>query len=866
MKIFKKGIAFAGMILLFGIFSCENVNSPTDTYSVSVSGTVLRLSNAKLDSVVVTLGNPLRSDTTKSDGVFNYTFSSNEANEVSTTLRLSRRDFFDTVFTVSYSSTKKSIALGNIVMRGVTSAIDSVLTGTPSSRAGTIILSSISSPTISIKGAGGIDASTLYFEVRDSLGIPVDENNKVTVKFKLLNRPDVLTSLNIDSMATNSSGTSSVILTAGQKSGIAQVQAFATVKNSSDPTKTDTIKSLIVSIPIYGGFPDSNHITIGSSRVNLPAGNSTFTSSISAVIGDKFGNPVQPGTQVYFETNGGIVSPGSTTTDATGKLNVTLSPTNPMPPSGVATVIASIGSGADGNIKSGNTSLSVLQRYTKSKNAGSGRIAKTASVMTTSVDVLFTGSTVVNSTDNNFVLSSNGTKNVSFTVSDPSGNPLASGTTISVTGIGLDSIGVVLNGDIAVTLPDTRDKSWTSFSVGLADLGSGNWTEGTKVGLSINVQSPNGNLKKTITGYLGQAPADTTGQPPSVRQPAQIAFAGITNTNIFVSGVGGTETSTLTYEVRDSLGIPIDLTRRAGVDFTLQFFPNSFTNVGTSPVLLPNSDSTDAQGRVHVTVVSGTQAGVVQITSRLTLPTKTLTSQPVKISVNAGFADQRHFTIAAPFYNFPGLQRAFTPNLTVTVGVTDKYSNPVIPGTQVYFHSVHGTITPGGLTNVGGFTTASLTPGNPYPRSPDTLAGFEPGYSKVYAQTIGENGTFVTDSILVLWTGAPVIVNTGVDTFTVANGGSRGPFTFKVTDIYGHPLSAGTTISVVAGAGTVTGATSTTLYDTFSTGEGITTFTVYLNDDNNQETDPPVSTDLRVQVTHPVYGKYELILATGSVD
>ncbi len=865
MENLKKSLVFILIIFIVGMFSCTSPNSTTENYSVNVSGSVLRKSGAPLDSVVVTLNNPLRKDTTEVDGTFKYTFTSSEANEVTTTMRFSRNDFFDTVITVAYSSTKKNLALGEIFMSGLTPAIDSIPPPKKSTRAGTVVLQNISSPSISIKGAGGIDYSSLVFEVRDSLGVPIDENNKVTVNFRLVTKPDNLTYFNVDSIKTNAGGAATVILYAGQKAGIAQVRAFATVKNSSDTTKLDTLKSPIVSVPIYGGFADSSHVTISTSKVNLPAGIPTVTSTIAAVIGDKFGNPVQPKTPVYFGTNGGIVSPGSAVTDASGKVSVTLSPVNPIPLSGIATVTANIGSGVDGAISAGNNTFSVLQRYANSKNLGIGKIAKVASIVATNVTVLFSGATVINSNDNNFVLPANGTQNVSFTVGDQLGNPLAEGTTISVTGVGTDSIGIILNGDLTTTLPDTRDKSFTSFSVGVKDQGNGNWTEGTKIGLSVNVKSPNGNAKKIITGYLGKAAIDTTGVPASARQPAQIAFIGSTANNIYVSGVGATEMATLTYAVRDSLGAPLDQNHSVGVTFATQFFPNSFTGGGTAPSILPTIDSSDAQGQVHVTVVSGTQAGVVQLIASLATPSKTIVSQPTKISVYSGFADQRHFTIAAPYYNFPGLQKALAPSLTVNVGIGDAYSNPVAPGTQVYFNSSHGTITGGAPTDARGFTSATLTPGNPYPTPPDTLAGMPRGYGRIYARTIGKNGALILDSILILWTGSPVITNTGTTTFTVANGGGAGPFTFSVSDIYGHPLSAGTTISVSANAGVVDGG-PWTLYDTFATGNGITTFSVNLKDDNTTDINPAVPATLRVTVTHPVYGTYELILASGTVD
>ena len=71
------------------------------------------------------------------------------------------------------------------------------------------------------------------------------------------------------------------------------------------------------------------------------------------------------------------------------------------------------------------------------------------------------------------------------------------------------------------------------------------------------------------------------------------------------------------------------------------------------------------------------------------------------------------------------------------------------------------------------------------------------GYHYITARTVGQAGVTVKDSILVLWSGPSIISNFAPLTFNIANGGSQ-PFTFTVADALGHPLAAGTTISVVA--------------------------------------------------------------------
>jgi hypothetical protein len=868
MKMTNKNYSLLLFFLIFGVFSCQDPNAPGASFTVTVSGQVLNKSGAPQDSVLLTLNNPFRStDTTKADGSFNYTFTSEEKNEVTTTLRFHHinNTFIDTTVSVTYSSTKKSIVIGEMRMKGVTTAADSIPPSQPSAPAGAIYFLSSGVPSLAITGSGGIEITNLIFEVRDSVGIPVDSKNTATILFKIKNSATLGAFLNLDSAKTTSSGQVSVQLRSGAKAGLAQVQAVL---------KSDTtIKSPIVSIPIHGGPPDTAHFSISIGKTNLPGVKAGVSTTIGVLLGDKFGNPVQPGTPVQFTTNGGIVQPFGITS-SNGDVSVSLTTGNPIPNNGIATVTAEIPSGLNRTVPNSKNKFrtsALLDKYIAKSNLAT----KSMGSFSRSVDVLFSGASTINFTDNNFVVPLQLERTFNFTVSDPLGHPLSEGTIIRVIGIGLDSTGVVLSGDIEKILPDTKDPAYTQFSFEIADKRTVNISQSKTLSLAIEVISENGNVKKNITGYLGSAPIDTTGKPVSSRTPAQIAFVGSSTNDIFVSGVGGTETSTLTYEVRDSLGFAIDLMRRVGASFSLQFFPNSFTGGGTSPTIIPNVDSSDNQGRVRVTIVSGTQAGVIQITTSVKVSaSKTITSQPVKVTVYAGFADQSHFTMASPAYNFPGLDLAFNTR-SITVQVGDKYSNPVIEGTAVYFNSAHGTMTTGGLTSKTGFVSNTLFSANPLPEGKDTLIpdaqilSYYPstnGFSRVYARTIGKDGQTVIDSLLLLWTGKPIFFNTGANNFTIANGGSAGPFTFTIVDRYGHPMSSGTTISVVASVGKISGNVPRTLGDTFTGGSGVTTFSVFLGDAAPTDTDPAENSTITVTVSHPVYGIFSFTLASGTVD
>jgi len=1335
MKTIKKISVWAASVLLLGIFSCEETTTPTADYTVTITGTVTRINNSPLDSVVVVLKNPFKTDTTGTDGKFEISFTSNESNTITTQLTFNRLGFFSDTVDVEYGATKQSVSVGQVSLKGVTSAQDSVVTGRPSARPGVIVFLRATSQLIAIRGAGSNDATNLTFEVRDSLGVPVDETNKATVFFKLVTKPDSLTELNKTSAVTNSVGQVVVQLTAGQKSGIAQVQAYAAVRRASDTTKTDTIKSSIVSITIAGGLPVASRFTIGSQRVNVPGlVKFNLRNTITAVVGDTFGNPVQKGTVVYFRTNGGIIQPAAQTTED-GTVAVDLITGNPVPPNGIATITAEVGTTGGGSgiaepgsvAKSKNVDEKIIIKNIRSQRqklnskgiavdeVSKLRSAATTTVFTKTLNVLFSGAPRITSNDSVFVVPTLGSKQINFTVADENGNPLSQGTTIKVTGIGTDTSGAVLTGDLDKTLPDTYDRSFTQFSINVSDKRTKNLSATVPITISIEVSGDNGNLKKTFSGVLSSGVSDSgkvgsiqivntatdtivvsgagtpnsavitakvlnaTGQPssnipvtftitrsvdggeylsnvisvtdanglatttlfsgvkaglvqvqatvrrdtlsigtdpksiyiktgklsslavisisnttlsvkggggdenatlvyegrdslgnpidvsnqsvvtftmvgdtngakispssvktdphtgrvtaafsagtksglvqiraksgaiesppatiaisggfavdslfnltglkknysiyettpvsigvlagdqygnpvkqstpisfttdagvitatsftdgsgrataalqivndkkllgqrfvsaktigangtevkktktfilsgspiitvtnvvvdtvtifdgtsatfnftitdslgnpisanhnykvylegsvanqlivtgdnngvtadtddkindtkysvvvsdllenggtggifkikfevngvtgtttktligkllapaniiipPSARVPASIALISSSSTDISIAGVGGTENATLTFEVRDSVGAPINTENRTNVYFNANFFPNTFVPGGTAPVLLPSLDSTDENGRVRVVVTSGTQAGVVQIEAVVYLsnPTRVIKSQPVRISVNSGFADQGHFTIGPSKYNFPGLEvMGNATTLSVTVLVGDKYSNPVKEGTVVYFNSAHGVIqTAQGLTDKNGFVNMTLFPGNPYPLAPNLLPSLTAGFSRIYARTIGKDSTFVTDSIEILWTGKPVITKTDtINTFTIANGGSAGVFTFTVTDFLNHPLSQGTSITVDAPGLTVNGDANTTLPDTKVGGSGITSFSFTVKDANLTDSDPPAPTLITVIVTHPVYGTYKKVIASGTVD
>jgi hypothetical protein len=260
--------------------------------------------------------------------------------------------------------------------------------------------------------------------------------------------------------------------------------------------------------------------------------------------------------------------------------------------------------------------------------------------------------------------------------------------------------------------------------------------------------------------------------------------------DISVYGVGGTETSYLVWEVRDSLGLPVDAAHAVTVNFSLN------GGLGGGEYVSPPSATSNAQGRVTTSISSGIRSGAVQVVA--TVAGRTITSQPVPIVIHSGPADQTHFTIGAERLNFPALG-VIGKRDAVSVLLGDIYSNPVATNTAVYLSTTAGVILSSIFTSESGEGTADLISGNPFPVGANALTPYGNGYQFVTGSTVGRNGTIVKDSVLILWSGASIISNFNPGSINVPNAGFQ-QIDFQVSDQYGNTLSAPTSIAV-----TVTG-------------------------------------------------------------
>lgn len=196
-----------------------------------------------------------------------------------------------------------------------------------------ITLSEQSRDAIRVKESGGEEVARLTFQVVDSTGIPISLDQAVEVSFRFGKQPGDAT-LTPETVMTDGEGSATVNVNSGQKAGVVQVIA-ETEKADGTP-----IRSKPAALSIHGGLPNKCHFTVAPNQFNFPGlVDFNFTNSIIAIVGDKYGNPVVPGTAVYFSSNAGVIE-GSTQTDDKGKGSVTLTSAQPLPDGGMSTVRA----------------------------------------------------------------------------------------------------------------------------------------------------------------------------------------------------------------------------------------------------------------------------------------------------------------------------------------------------------------------------------------------------------------------------------------------------------------------------------------------------------------------------------------------
>lgn len=291
-------------------------------------------------------------------------------------------------------------------------------------------------------------------------------------------------------------------------------------------------------------------------------------------------------------------------------------------------------------------------------------------------------------------------------------------------------------------------------------------------------------------------------------EKSEIAITGAS------TGASKGESSTIVWQVLDSLGNPVGNGHQYKVAFSLSETPNGLGGA----TIIPDTAVTDGSGKIYATIVSGTTAGVIQVTAKLQLASgMIIQATPVPITVDAGLPDQTHFMLNSnPPHglNFAGYDWSeVTQGFTAQVG--DKFGNPVAPSTAIYFNSTACVVTAAAQTDVTGHGNATLYSGNPLPVLPPSLLssytglaaayfGDGTGYAFVKAWTQGESNVSIADSDLICISGKLDLSKFTIEIDStlsppsawggVVHSGSYIVYHVHISDEFGNPLEAGTNI------------------------------------------------------------------------
>ncbi|MCF7823028.1 MAG: hypothetical protein K9N35_02555 [Candidatus Marinimicrobia bacterium] len=350
---------------------------------------------------------------------------------------------------------------------------------------------------------------------------------------------------------------------------------------------------------------------------------------------------------------------------------------------------------------------------------------------------------------------------------------------------------------------------------------------------ALGVPERNVDLSNIYLLPIGSTPGDTTSTTVTgTTGPSTIALKSVSSSVITVLGSGGTDNTSIIFQVQDSTGLSV------GSDIEVSFTFGSQPNGGE--YLSPLSALTDEYGKASVNLVSGTKSGVVQIIASVNVDGALIRSQAIPITIHGGLPDQAHFGLASEMVNFPALGFWGRTN-AISAYVGDKYGNFCTPGTAIYFKTDGGMIDGSGLTE-NGSCSVQLVAAPPKPEH-ETLGK---GFATITAMTANDSNDSIETSIVVLFSGGAIISDVSPTTFSIPDGGSQ-DFSFTIADENGNPLSEGTTVkvsfsgsSISVSGGDVVSETGAKLPDTQSPGPNITDFSFTVYDESATTTESPL--------------------------
>jgi len=191
-----------------------------------------------------------------------------------------------------------------------------------------------------VKETGNLEQTTISATVLGGTGLPV--GNDFRVKFTIANSPGGGITIEPSGANENESdivntinGVAQAHIRSGIRSGTVQIKAELIDYHDIESTMTNLV---IRSGPPYMWVNPNNannvipHATVAiePGKANVAFANPIEEIKITAYFGDKYNNPVEDGTAIYFTTTGGIITTDALTNNK-GQTAVTLQNVHPFP-------------------------------------------------------------------------------------------------------------------------------------------------------------------------------------------------------------------------------------------------------------------------------------------------------------------------------------------------------------------------------------------------------------------------------------------------------------------------------------------------------------------------------------------------------
>ena len=189
---------------------------------------------------------------------------------------------------------------------------------------------------------------------------------------------------------------------------------------------------------------------------------------------------------------------------------------------------------------------------------------------------------------------------------------------------------------------------------------------------------------KLQAAIVGASGAQSLTLPISSPAASSLAFVAASPEIIYIKGSGFTESSTLSFEVRDGAG---NILPNRSVTLSLLTRSGGVTIEGGTADVVQISD---AAGRVSVRVNAGTIPTPVRVSAKLT-DTPTIATVSSNLSVAVGLPSQLNFSLSQQTRNIEGMNIDGTPN-SYTIIASDRSGNPVPAGTSINFVTEGGQV------------------------------------------------------------------------------------------------------------------------------------------------------------------------------